>query len=533
MLLGCCTNLIQFYERLGVENKIRWYDRLTFLEPGGRASFITPSWLPAPLHNAPAFVRAACLDLSDKLSIGMAMAALAPGTPRDTGENFLTWLRRHGQTKRAIERFWNPILVSALNEELDRVSVPYAAQVVRESFLKSAAAGRMGVPTVPLTDLYSVAGDYIIARGGEIRFRSSVESFLSEPAQVKLWCRVRKRALTSSCSPCPLMFYPAFCQRLPPPTRCGKRWRVSRLHPLPAFISGSIARLPILITPFYSTGPFSGCSTNRSCWIGTNRQDRRNGNGSYVELVVSSSKTLVEKSRAEIIELALTELREFFPARARCEPGEIDGDQGSPRDLFTSAGSRRLPSALRDGVAKSLSSRRLDRDWLARHHGRRGKERVSGGGIRGPSRGTTRCFVPGIRFASERIHAAVPVTYPPPPKADTASAASAASLKRCPDTNRILGTIQNVPFSEQWLPGRLKFVASKAIEKRELQIPRSPSPRQTRLRAARNDKCKTTSGTTKVVPSRERSFCPTEVVPSRIAYTAAKADVFPRRFRHR
>jgi len=38
--------------------------------------------------------------------------------------------------------------------------------------------------------------------------------------------------------------------------------------------------------------------------------------GSYIELVVSSSKTLVEKSRAEIIDLALTELKEFFP-RAR------------------------------------------------------------------------------------------------------------------------------------------------------------------------------------------------------------------------
>jgi zeta-carotene desaturase len=39
----------------------------------------------------------------------------------------------------------------------------------------------------------------------------------------------------------------------------------------------------------------------------------QDANGSYVELVVSSSKTLVEKSRAEIIELALGELREFFP----------------------------------------------------------------------------------------------------------------------------------------------------------------------------------------------------------------------------
>src|SRR3981081_4955119 len=62
VLLGCCTNLIQFYERLGVEGKIRWYDRLTFLEPGGRASGIRASKLTAPLPHAPAFLRAACLN---------------------------------------------------------------------------------------------------------------------------------------------------------------------------------------------------------------------------------------------------------------------------------------------------------------------------------------------------------------------------------------------------------------------------------------------------------------------------------------
>jgi zeta-carotene desaturase len=36
-------------------------------------------------------------------------------------------------------------------------------------------------------------------------------------------------------------------------------------------------------------------------------------NGSYIELVVSSSKTLVDKPRGEIIELAVRELAEFFP----------------------------------------------------------------------------------------------------------------------------------------------------------------------------------------------------------------------------
>src|ERR1039458_5404754 len=138
VLLGCCTNLLDFYRRAKVKDKIRWYEKLTFLEPGGRASVIAPSGLPAPLHTALAFLRADCLSFRDKMAVGRAMAALAPAIPADRGESFRDWLKRHGQTGRAIERFWKTILVSALNEDLDRISVPNAAQVVRESFLKSA-----------------------------------------------------------------------------------------------------------------------------------------------------------------------------------------------------------------------------------------------------------------------------------------------------------------------------------------------------------------------------------------------------------
>jgi zeta-carotene desaturase len=308
VLLGCCTNLIQFYERLGVESKIRWYDRLTFLEPGGRASVIEPSKLPAPLHNAPAFLRAACLDLSDKMAIGMAMAALAPALPRDDGESFLAWLRRHAQTKQGIERFWKPVLVSALNEELDRMSVPYAAQVVRESFLKSAAAGRMGVPTVPLTELYSVAGDYIAARGGEIRFRSSVESFLTEPDKVKLLVSGAEAGFDFAVFAVP---FDVLSRMLPqtstaePLRRVLARFESSPITGIHLWFDRQITELDhaVLLDRTIQW------MFHKSRLLGRNE----NGSGSYVELVVSSSKTLVEKSRAEIIELALAELREFFP----------------------------------------------------------------------------------------------------------------------------------------------------------------------------------------------------------------------------
>jgi squalene-associated FAD-dependent desaturase len=306
VLLGCCTNLIQFYEQLGVENKIRWYDRLTFLEPGGRASVIAQSKLPAPLHNAPAFMRAACLDLSDKLAIGMAMAALAPAPPRDSRENFLTWLRRHSQTKQAIERFWKPILVSALNEELDRMSVPYAAQVIRESFLKSAAAGRMGVPTVPLTELYSVAGDYISARGGEIRFRSSLESFVAESDNVKLLVSGEEMSFdfTIFAVPFDVLSKILLQSSAAEPLRQSlSRFETSPITGIHLWFDRQITDLDhaVLLDRTIQW------MFHKSKLLG------RNDGGSYVELVVSSSKTLIEKSRAEIVDLALAELREFFP----------------------------------------------------------------------------------------------------------------------------------------------------------------------------------------------------------------------------
>ncbi len=313
VLLGCCTNLIEFYRRLGVENKIRWFDRLTFLEPGGRASVIGSSFLPAPLHTAPAFLRASCLNLMDKLAIAGAMSALAPLTPKDTGESFLAWLRRHGQTERAIDRFWKTILVSALNEEVDRVSVPYAAQVVRESFLKSAPAGRMGVPTVPLTELYGAAEAYVRDRDGEVRLRANVESFRAEFEGVNLLGPEGETKFDFVVLAVPFDVLP----RMLPPASTGDplRQTLARLESSP--ITGVHLWFDRQITDLEHAVLLD--RTIQWMFHKSKLLERSNGHqtsaegGSYIELVISSSKTLVDKSRAEIIDLALAELREFFP----------------------------------------------------------------------------------------------------------------------------------------------------------------------------------------------------------------------------
>ncbi|MGA7287059.1 MAG: hydroxysqualene dehydroxylase HpnE [Terriglobales bacterium] len=316
VLLGCCTNLLDFYRRAGVEDKIRWYEKLTFLEPGGRASEIAPSSLPAPLHTAPAFLRAECLNFHDKVAISRAMAALAPSTPRDCGESFLDWLKSHGQTPQAIERFWKTILVSALNEDLDRVSVPYAAQVVRESFLKSAAAGRMGIPTVPLTDLYSTAGDYIRARGGEIQFRESLESFRMEGFQVSVTANGQEDKFDYLVLALP---FDAVGRILPDTTAAAPLAAA-----LEQFSSSPITGIHLWFDREISNLDHAVLLDRTIQWmfhksrlIASRTEQARNPDsndgGSYIELVVSCSRSLVEKSKTEIVEMAMREAQEFFP----------------------------------------------------------------------------------------------------------------------------------------------------------------------------------------------------------------------------
>jgi squalene-associated FAD-dependent desaturase len=314
ILLGCCTNLIDFYERLGVEQKIRWYDRLTFMLPGGHSGQIGAGGMPAPFHASSSFLKFDLLDLTDKLAVARAMLAMMRSLPEDRGTTFLRWLQDKGQTKRAIDRFWSPVLVSALNEELDNVSVYYGAMVFRDAFLKSAEAGRMGVPTVPLSELYGVAAGYIQARGGEVHLRASVNSFTPLPDGVSVTVNGGEIPFDYLI---PAVPYQGLERILPDAAESAAiRAQLTEFSSSP--ITGIHLWFDREITPlehavllerniqwmFQKSKILQGRVSSSNEPLGA---------GSYLELVVSSSKSMVSMGRNEIIELALRELAEFFP----------------------------------------------------------------------------------------------------------------------------------------------------------------------------------------------------------------------------
>jgi squalene-associated FAD-dependent desaturase len=315
VLFRICTNLVEFYRRIGVEDKIRWYEEMTFIEPGGRTSVMRASPLPAPLHTAPSFLRFPFLSVKDKLVISRAIAALTLTKQSDTGRSFQDWLVQHRQTSNSIERFWKPILVSALSEDLDLISISYAAQVVRES-MKSPAARHMGVPSVPLTDLYDRAGDYIRARGGEIRFRNSLEAFSPQPSQVRI--RVNDQEEVFDYAVLALSF--DTLARILPETPQAALLRDNLNHFESSPITGIHLWFDRQITDLDHAVLLDRTIQwmfNKSRLLTTRGGAATDSTGSYIELVVSASKSLIDKSRAEIVDLALNEVREFFPgARA-------------------------------------------------------------------------------------------------------------------------------------------------------------------------------------------------------------------------
>ncbi len=175
--MRCCTNLEDFYRRIGVHRHIRYYRTLTFLDGEGRTSLIEASFLPPPIHTLPSFFRFQSLGWRDKAAVarGLLEIARTPDTPDLDGTPVSEWLTRTDQTDRAIRRFWQPILVGACNVEPQELSCRYAFMLFRTGFLANRHAYELGLPTVSLADLYTEpAIRFLEAKGSCVRLKENV-----------------------------------------------------------------------------------------------------------------------------------------------------------------------------------------------------------------------------------------------------------------------------------------------------------------------------------------------------------------------
>ena len=312
--LGCCTNLDDFYRRVGAAGKIAIYDRLVFVGRDGSRAVMQASPLPPPLHLAPSLLLYPSLSWAERHAIGRAMLAIARRGGQNAGgdaagKSMLEWLRLHGQSEAAIGRFWGVVLVSALNDELDRIEARYGLDVFWKAFLANRSGYKLGIPRVPLGELYDGCRAAIERQGGEVALRSPVRSVRIADGRV---AAVEMDGGYEETADIYLLAVPqnAVADLLPPelterePIFANLRnLRVSPITGVHLWFDRDVMSEPFLILLDRTTQ-----------WIfNKSRLYGGPGDGSYLQLVISASYDLLPRPRQEIVDLCLAEVREVLP----------------------------------------------------------------------------------------------------------------------------------------------------------------------------------------------------------------------------
>ncbi len=316
--MACCTNLADFCGRVGVADRFRRDPAVVFLDEAGRASTLAPGRLPAPFHLTGSFLKARYLTVAEKLRVGYGLACLrfAGGDGRPA-EPFESWLLRHGQTRRTIDRFWATVLVSALNERLDRMDLGHARKVFLDGFLRSREAPELEIPTVPLGELYGRPLEtWLEANGVEVRLTTGARRVELDEDGGLAGIGLRSGESVAAdfvvvATPFDRvagLVGPELADRLPGLDA------VQRLESTP--ITGIHLWLDRPVCPLdhaVLVGKTVQWVFNHSALQGRGLPDGTAG-GQYLQLVVSAAYDLQGLDKAAIVELALADLAGLWPA---------------------------------------------------------------------------------------------------------------------------------------------------------------------------------------------------------------------------
>lgn len=340
VLLGCCVNLLDFYRRLGVAKHIDFHEDIPFIDESSRVSVIGPSALPPPLHLLPSFLRLKTMGIRDKLSIVRTVAGMIrhvvclrktgdpspseapasdeapyPATSRSAQPPPVSmgdWLEAHGATKRAVEAFWKPFLISALNDELGDIDADYGIGTAVRAMLLNRSGYEVGLPAVPLGDLYAPCIDYIEQRGGRVVFNRGVTGISIHDGKVASISLQDGTSVEAG----------AYLSALPFDVLCKLLPQNQAADPYFSVLDG-LSVSPITAVHVWFDRPvtelgYAAVIGRRIQWI-FNQSGRDAGafstdnGGAYLGLVVSASDDWMKTPRQVIIDQAMEDLESLLP----------------------------------------------------------------------------------------------------------------------------------------------------------------------------------------------------------------------------
>ena len=315
VFLKCCTYYIRFLQKLGVWQKTRLQKRLqvTVIDPRTGACTLEGSSLPAPFHLLPSFLRFRHLSPLDRVRAVYAMLSILFTDRTKNKEldsiSFYRWLKDHGQSEAAIDRFWNLFVRAALNDDIRRVSADLAMMVFQEGFLKRADGANIGYAAVGLTSLIGTeARRYIEERGGCVLLGQKMEELLLEGKRIGGARLANGSILRGECYVCAVP--PQMLLTVMPPG----------LRSDPFFRRASKLTIsPIVSIHLWYDRPvmdldFAAFINSEAQWVfNKSKMWHLAGDGQYLDISLSGARRYIDLPKEELSERFTSELRRLFP----------------------------------------------------------------------------------------------------------------------------------------------------------------------------------------------------------------------------
>ena len=322
VLMGCCTNLVDLYRRIGVDGKISWSNKLYFTAPHASepSSSSTKPWvvevleandLPAPMHMTESIMAFRTLTLAEKVAIARGIMAIARlgrhGREELRNLDFLSWLKQDCQPDGAIKKFWSVITVSALNELPQLSAANYAMQVFQEGFLANAEACLMGIATVPLLNLYDPADRLVTEAGGQILLGAGAHRLVFENGRITAVELDDQTRIDGDVFVSAVPF-----DRLACLSDTDLRKADTRLRSLDRFNTSPIIGIHLWFDRPVMRTPHLILTTSLLQWLFNKGNDPQIG-GHYLHGVISAAHDVIDIPGRQIIEMVVAEVHKALP----------------------------------------------------------------------------------------------------------------------------------------------------------------------------------------------------------------------------
>ncbi|HTN74470.1 MAG TPA: hydroxysqualene dehydroxylase HpnE, partial [Pirellulaceae bacterium] len=311
--MACCTNFQDFCERTGIAEQFQRYRTLHFFAATGKRYDLRASrWLPAPLHLAPALLRQGYLTWRERLRIGSLLLQLArtSAVETTTSPSIGQWLRDHGSTKNAIDRFWSVVLVSALGETVDNASLAAARKVFVDGFVVNRHGYEVDVPLRSLRELFD---EQVAARlqqqGVNIHRQTPLQQLHGDASGVthlELAAGEQRRFDRYLLA---VPWRQAY-ELLSPDLQAA----ASELAPAATFSSSPISGVHLWFDRPLTTLPHAVLIDRLTQWV-FRREPSTTGHAAqhYYQVVISASRDLSQLPQASIIATVIADLQAVFP----------------------------------------------------------------------------------------------------------------------------------------------------------------------------------------------------------------------------